>query len=303
MTAPAQFPPAVRRGDRVGVAALSGPVRPERLERGVATLRALGYEPVLAANLSRQHGLFAGHDIERLDAFHALAADPDIRAIFFARGGHGVLRVLPRIDWTLLGEHPRFYVGYSDLTPLLLEVVARLGVVALHGPMVAADLARDPGEDEMRSFAAALAAEPLPTLPLSGFARDGRAEGLLLGGCLSLLTATLGTPFATDLADAIVAWEDTNEPLYRVDRMLTHLGLSGTLARVRGMVMGSCPLPGEDANSGPSLALLDVLREHAVGMRGPVAYGLPIGHQAPNWTLPLGRPAQLDSARRELVLR
>ncbi len=300
---PASLPPAVRPGDRIGIAALSGPVREDRLARGVALLRELGYEPVLAVNVARQAGLFAGDDAERLDAFHALAADPDIRAIVFARGGHGVLRVLPGIDWELLRRQPRFYVGYSDLTPFLLGVVARLGLVALHGPMAAADLARQPSAEEVASFTAALSGAPLPALPLAGFVRDGAAEGVLLGGCLSLLTATLGTPYAVDPAGTILAWEDTNEPLYRVDRMLTHLGLSGTLSAVHGMVMGSCPLAGENAGESASPALLDSLRQHAAAVAGPVAFGLPMGHQAPNWTLPLGLCVQLDSSLRELVLR
>jgi len=269
----------------------------------MALLRTLGYEPVPAANLGRQAGLFAGADTERLDAFHALAADPDIRAIVFARGGHGLLRVLPGIDWELLRSRPRAYVGYSDLTPFLYGVVERLGLIAFHGPMAAADLAREPSVEEIASFTAALAGAPLPSLPFAGSVREGSAEGVLLGGCLSLLTATLGTPFAGDLAGAILAWEDTNEPLYRVDRMLTHLGLSGTLSRVHGMVMGSCPLAGEDPAAGVSPALLESLRDHAQGVSGPVVYGLPMGHQAPNWTLPLGHLVHLDSSLRELVLR
>jgi len=112
-------PPAVRPGDRVGVAALSSHVDPRRLEQGVAVLRELGFEPVLAGNLDRVDGLFAGSDAERLAAFHELAADESLRAIFFARGGHGLLRVLPRIDWPLLARFPRAYIGYSDLTPFL----------------------------------------------------------------------------------------------------------------------------------------------------------------------------------------
>lgn len=304
MRGSAVFPPALRAGDRVGVAALSGPVREDRLARGLAALRELGYEPVLARNLGSQSGLFAGPDDERIDAFHELVADDGLRAVFFARGGHGVLRVLPRLDWDLLARAPRFYVGYSDLTPFLYAVVERLGLVALHGPMVAADLARGLTADEARSLQAALAGAPLGALPLAGFVQDGTTEGPLLAGCLSLFAATQGTAYAPPAAGAILAWEDTNEPLYRVDRMLTHLDLSGTLSAVRGMVMGSCPLLGEnDATGGASLLLLAALRDHASSVAGPVAYGLPSGHQAPNWTLPLGRVVQLDSATRELVLR
>ncbi len=307
MISPASFPPAVRPGDRVGVAALSGPARPDRLARGLDALRELGFEPVLARNLALEQqshdGLFAGSDTDRLDAFHELAADESVRAIFFARGGHGLLRVLPKVDWDLLRSRPRAYVGYSDLTPFLLQAVRRLGIAAFHGPMVAADLARGLTEAERASLLAALSGTPLPILPLAGFVREGGAEGLLLGGCLSLLVATLGTEFAVDAAGALLVWEDTNEPLYRVDRMLTHLGLSGTLSRVQGMVMGSCPSPGSDPGPAAPPGVIASLGEHAQAVPGPVAWGLPMGHRAPNWTLPFGRLARLDSATLELALR
>ena len=137
----------------MGVAALSGPVDPVRLEAGLAELRRLGLTPVPADNLLARsaNGLFAGEDAERLAAFHRLAAEPDLPAILFARGGYGVPRILPWIDWDLLRRYPRAYVGYSDLTPFLLEVVRRLGWVAFHGPMVAADFARGQSPDEEES--------------------------------------------------------------------------------------------------------------------------------------------------------
>ena len=300
------LPPPVRPGDRVGVAALSGPVDPERLERGLAALERLGFEPALAANLRSRHGLFAGDDDRRLAAFHELAGDPSVRAIVFARGGHGVLRLLPRIDWRLLARHPRAYVGYSDLTPFLLAVVQRLGLVAFHGPMAAADLARGLDEREERSFLDALAGRIGRSLPLAGWLREGpsegAAEGPLLGGCLSLLTAVQGTPWAPALDGAILFWEDVEEPLYRLDRMLTHLELSGSLRAVRGMVIGHCrpTEPEPESPSEPSWRL--GLAEALAGHRWPVAWGLESGHRAPNLTLPLGVPACLDPAAAALVI-
>jgi muramoyltetrapeptide carboxypeptidase len=295
---PAEYPPPVRPGDRVGVAALSAVVDPERLERGLGALRELGFEPVLAENLASRHGMFAGSDEERIESFHRLAADPTLGAIFFARGGHGLLRVLPHIDWELLARHPRAYVGYSDLTPFLLEVVLRLGRVALHGPMVATDLARGLDAEETASLLAALRAEPLD-VPFAGLVREGHAEGVLLGGCLSLLTATLGTAHAPRLGGAILFWEDVNEPLYRIDRMLTHLGLSGTLEGVVGMVTGRSPC----AAAGDGEAWQEVVRKSAGRFSGPVAWGLPSGHGSPNLTLPLGRPAVLDADALRLRVR
>lgn len=295
----ARLPPPVNSGDRVGVAALSGPVDPGRLGRGLAALERLGFEPVPAANLRSRHGLFAGPDDERLAAFHALAGDPTVRAIVFARGGHGVLRLLPRIDWDLLARHPRAYVGYSDLTPFLLAVVRRLGLVAFHGPMAAADLARGLAEPEERSFLDALAGGIGRALPVAGWLREGPAEGPLLGGCLSLLASVQGTPWAPDLTGAVLFWEDLEEPRYRLDRMLTHLGLSGSLAAIRGMVIGHCrPTDTDPAEPGGGPWLADALAGHG----WPVAWGLQAGHEAPNLTLPLGAPARLDPTIGALVV-
>jgi muramoyltetrapeptide carboxypeptidase len=281
----------------VGVAALSGPVDPERLDRGVEALRRLGFEPVLADNLRSRHGLFAGDDAERLDAFHRLAADPQLRAIFFARGGYGLMRVLPGIDWDLLRRHPRAYVGYSDLTPFLLEVVRRSGLVAFHGPMVAADLARGLSRIEEESLLGALAGRYPAEQPFARWLREpnGRpVRGTLLGGCLSLLVATLGTPFAPDLEAGIVFWEDIGEPPYRVDRMLTHLRLSGNLANIAGMIIGSLgESPGPDGPVDGSTTVADAL----AGFSWPLAWGLESGHVAPNRTLPVGLPARLEGGR------
>lgn len=289
------LPPAVRPGDRVGVAALSGPVNPVRLAAGLAELGRLGFVPVPARNLDANAGLFAGEDRERAEALHELADDPSLTAIFFARGGHGALRVMPLLDWERLAATPRAYVGYSDLTPFLLNVVERLGWVAFHGPMVAAEMARGLGEEESRSLLAALAGDlrqELPLARLSGAARE--AEGPLLGGCLSLLAAVAGTPFATPLADAVLFLEDVHEPLYRVDRMLTQLYLSGSLNSIRAMVLGASTLPLLDESAAARL------RERTG--ETPLAFGLAAGHTTPNLTLPLGALARIDADSSLLVI-
>jgi muramoyltetrapeptide carboxypeptidase len=298
-----RLPPPVGPGDRVGVAALSGPVDRDRLDRGLAALARLGFEPVSAANLRSRHGLFAGADAERLAAFHALAADPSVRSIVFARGGHGVLRLLPAIDWRLLARHPRAYVGYSDLTPFLLAVVQRLGLVAFHGPMAAADLARGLAAPEERSFLDALAGRIGRSLPVAGWLREGPAEGPLLGGCLSLLAAVQGTPWAPALDGALLFWEDVEEPLYRLDRMLTHLGLSGSLGAIRGMVIGHCrPTDEPEGEDLPAPSWRGQVAEALAGHAWPVAWGLEAGHRSPNLTLPLGAPARLDPSAGALVV-
>ncbi len=302
MISPAQLPPPVLPGDRVGVAALSGPIDPERLALGMAALERLGFEAVPAVNLGSRSGMFAGSDTERLAAFHQLAADPSIAAILFARGGHGVLRVLPGIDWELLAARPRAYVGFSDLTPFLLEVVRRLGLVAFHGPMVAADFARGMDEAERASFLGALAGRYPAEQWFAGSIREGSepARGVLLGGCLSLLTATLGTPYSADLEGAILLLEDVGEPPYRIDRMLTQLRLSGGLDRLAGLVVGHL----DDGNRplAPEAAWRELLADALGSFTWPVGIGHNSGHRSPNWTLPLGLPAVLDAGGRRLIL-
>ncbi|MBV8200073.1 MAG: LD-carboxypeptidase [Acidobacteria bacterium] len=293
-----RLPPPAGPGDRVGVAALSGPVAAERLEQGLAALRGLGFEPVLADNAASRAGLFAGGDAERLAAFHRLAADPDLPAIMFTRGGHGLLRVLPGIDWELLRRRPRAYVGYSDLTPFLLAVVRRLGLAAFHGPLVGGELARGLTGGERESLLGALGGRYPAEVPLRGWLREGAADGPLLGGCLSLLTATLGTAWFPDLDGAVLFVEDVNEPPYKLDRMLTHLGLSGNLDRIGGMIIGHLDggadehagaLPTEDAGR----AGVEVIADNLRSFRWPLAWGLDSGHRSPNLTLPVGLPARL----------
>jgi muramoyltetrapeptide carboxypeptidase len=319
MMGSAALPPAAGPGDRVGVAALSGPVDGERLERGLAELRRLGFEPVLADNARAREGLFAGGDRERLAAFHRLAADPRLAVIFFTRGGHGLLRLLPAIDWELLARRPRAYVGYSDLTPFLLQLPSRLGLVAFHGPLVGAELAQGLSGPEESALLDALAGRYPAAHPLTGWLRRGRGEGPLLGGCLSLLAATLGTPYFPDLSGALLFWEETNEPPYRLDRMLTHLWLSGNLAAIEGMVVGHLPPAGVEklrasaralAQSGPPdpidpIAPIDwrgIVADSLASFRWPLGWGLEAGHSRPNRTLPLGLPARLDPDGDRLLL-
>jgi muramoyltetrapeptide carboxypeptidase len=290
-----RLPPPAGPGDRVGVAALSGPVDPERLEQGLAALRGLGFEPVLADNAASRQGLFAGGDAERLAAFHRLAADPDLPAILFTRGGHGLLRVLPGIDWDLLRRRPRAYAGYSDLTPFLLAVVRRLGLVAFHGPLVGGELARGLTGGERESLLGALAGRYPIEVPLGGWMREGEAAGPLLGGCLSLLTATLGTGWFPDLSGAVLFLEDVNEPPYKIDRMLTHLALSGNLDRIGGMIIGHLDGEGSARPAGDmGRAGVELIAENLRSFRWPLAWGLDSGHRSPNLTLPLGMTARLE---------
>ena len=280
----------------MGIAALSGRIDPARLAAGVAALEELRFRPVLASNLrpgARLGGrtLFAGSDAERLDAFHELAADDSIAAIVFARGGYGVPRILGQVDWNLLASRPRPCVGYSDLTPFLLALVAKTGTVAFHGPMVV-DFARGLLPGERRSFLDALAGRPQPAWELEAVSpgvsagRPEAIEGPLLGGCLTMLAASVGTGLLPCFQGSVLVLEDIDEPEYRVDRLLTQLRTSRQVSGVRAVVSGHF------TNCDARASLIDFADSLGV----PLFAGLPAGHQAPNHTLPLGARVRLDPA-------
>jgi muramoyltetrapeptide carboxypeptidase len=264
------------------------------LERGITSLTDLGFEVVRAPNLELSHGLFAGTDDERLHGLHGLLEDSSLEAIFFARGGHGMLRLLPFIDWDLLARRPRWFIGYSDLTPLLGQLVARMGWLALHGPMVAGEFARGLDGAEAISLKRALAGESPLDIPLAGTSGSWRGvTGQLVGGCLSLLAATVGTPWAVSMADSVLFLEDVDEPLYRIDRMLHQLRLAGALNGVRGVVLGAFGgrSPDEDAVG----EIVEAVSQ-AAGVGVPIAWGCPSGHCRPNITLALGSSARVEGS-------
>jgi muramoyltetrapeptide carboxypeptidase len=300
-------PPAAGPGDTVGVAALSSAVDRDALEAGIAQLESLGFVVRRARNLGASWQGFAGTDAERLAGFHELVAAPEVRAVVFARGGHGLLRVLGGIEWELLGRHPKAYVGYSDLVPLLLAIGERFGWITFHGPMVASDLSTPLDSAERESFLSALAGRLERRLPCDSAADATPVEGPLLGGCLALLAATLGTRFTPRLDGSILFLEDVHEPLYRLDRMLTQLQLSGKLRRVKAMILGhlAAEPDGREASSDGGPALWRALAERSLDgvARRIVAWNLPSGHDRPNLTLPLGAHARLEPAESALLIR
>jgi muramoyltetrapeptide carboxypeptidase len=299
-------PKALRPGDLVGVCAPSGAVDPERLARGVAALEALGLRVRVPDGLAGARDLFmAGSVQRRLDELYALFGDPDVAAIACARGGAGVLQLLPRLDPERLLARSAIFVGYSDLTPLHALLNAH-GRVSFHGPMVARDFAD--GLADLDSFRATVMGEG-PPLSLAGeplvALRAGSGEGPLAGGCLSLLASLVGTPWALRPPDgAVLFLEDWDEPPYRLERLLWQVRVAGLFEGARGVVFGEM----QGCATGPDVPyrLEDVLRRALEGLDVPVALGLSSGHTTrPNLTLPLGARARLecasDSARFEVL--
>jgi muramoyltetrapeptide carboxypeptidase len=289
-------PRALRPGDLVGVCAPSGPVNPDRLERGMAALREMGYDVRESPGARARARFSAGPAPGRLSDLHALYADDAVAGIVCARGGAGVVGLMEGLDRDLLRAHPKVFVGYSDLT-LIHLALGQLGHVSVHGPMVARELGDDAFDRASFDFAVAGKGEPYTSEPEDLLVvREGEATGVLRGGCLSLLAAAAGTQWALrPEEDTILFLEDVDEPPYRIDRMLWQLRLSGALERVRGIVFGDMRgcAPRFEADFG----LEDVIREALSGLDVPIALGLSSGHtNNPFVSLPLGVPARLRCA-------
>jgi muramoyltetrapeptide carboxypeptidase len=298
----ARKPRALRRGDRIGVAAPAGPVDEARLSKGVAELERLGFSVQVAHGVLERKGFTAGPVETRVRQLHALFTDPGVAAVMCARGGAGIVQLLPHLDRDLLAANPKLLVGYSDVTLLHLEL-ERLGLVSLHGPMVARELADGESGYDKASLWHALTGDGPPYASQADdliCLAEGEGEGLLRGGCLSLLAAAAGTPWAMRSVDepSIFFIEDVDEKPYRIDRMLRQLRASGALAGVRGVIFGD--MKGCAPSFHEDYRLEEVLLEALSGLDVPVAIGLSSGHTThPNLTLPLGVRAWLECRRGE----
>ncbi len=304
MSAALRRPRRLRPGSLVGVAALSGPVRRESLDAGVATLERFGYRVRVARNVLETEPLLglAGDDEARLSGYMALAEDSDVEAIFFARGGYGVTRVLHRLPERLLAETAKLHCGFSDLTALAAFLRERCGLVSIHGPMVAADLAAPLDEWTARFFPALLEGRGPDRLrvPSAEVLVPGRAEGPLVGGCLSLLAALCGTPWDFDYDGALLFLEEVGEEAYRVDRMLGTLVSSGRWDRLAGIIVGSMTRVTFGGSEDPE-RLRQLLLDRLAPLGVPVALGLPFGHGGANVPLPVGTRASWDGEARTLA--
>jgi muramoyltetrapeptide carboxypeptidase len=284
-------PPKLKQGATIGVAAISGPVDPARLEAGLATLLARGYRIVEASNLRLRDGFLAGNDVERAAGYRELLADPAVDAIFFARGGYGAARVLSRLDPEELRARPRIHLGGSDLTTFFAFASAHASLVTFYGPMVAVQMAGGGPLD----WEAVLGGAETPPFEVAEPDRlaPGAGEGPLVGGCLSLLASLCGTPEALSAAGAVLFWEDVGEETYRLDRMLTQLERSDTFDRLEAMVIGTIA-PGRSGAEPPE-RVRAWLADRFAGSPFPVVSGFPAGHSADTRTIPLGTRVRVDA--------
>jgi len=288
-------PAALKPGDKVGIVAPASYFNREEFEAGCAKLRGLGYEPVYSESIFDRDLYFAGTAERRARELESMFERDDVKAIVCARGGYGANYILPALDLKKIAAHAKILVGYSDITCLLTYVLDATGLVTFHGPMIAKDFAREQGVD-FSSWQTLMGATPeFDSANHSGFKPlvNGSAEGTLHGGCLSILVASLGSPYEIQTAGMMLFIEDVATKPYQIDRMLMQLKLAGKFNGVKGIIFGEMLDCVQAPKQGYSLEQV-VMR--VVGDLGiPVAYGLPSGHVSnANITLPLGVSVGLE---------
>ena len=298
-------PPALKPGARIAVVAPASPFALEEFEPGLAELRALGFEPVFDDSVfARDGGYLAGSAELRATAFLRAWEDPEVSALIAARGGYGSVHLLPLLDAATIARTPKAFVGFSDNTSLLVWLTQACGLVAFHGPMLEGRLAKGGDGYDRDTFVRALCrAEPVGEIghPCLEALVSGEATGMLVGGTLTQLVASLATPFAFDPPPGCVLFlDEVGERPYRLDRMLTQLRLSGILGRASAVVFGELPRCDEPGGSPGARATVAALMR---GFPGPVLFGLPSGHTAgATLTLPLGVRARVLTAPRPAIV-
>lgn len=308
-------PKVLRPGDTVGLITPATAVTdPDAIAKAERTAKFFGLKPRFARNVRKRSGYLGGSIAERIADIHEMFSDPEIRGVFCMRGGYGAGQLLDKIDYDVIRRNPKIFVGYSDITTLHLAIHKRTGLVTFHGPVMSSAFTPYTQEHYRKAL---FSTDALGTLTnpnesnalrpshMLRTVRPGKARGRLIGGNLSLVAATMGTPFEVDTRGCILFIEDVDEQPYSVDRMLTQLRLAGKFDQAAGLVFGECAdcRPREYKPSFDStLSLGEVIDSILGDLKIPVFYGLTIGHTDDQLTLPEGVQATLDADKGTLTI-
>jgi muramoyltetrapeptide carboxypeptidase len=284
------WPSPLKPGDLLAVVAPASPVDRELFAAGAAILETWGFRLSYGPEIFAPRPFQAEADLEACQFLHQACLDPQVQGIICARGGYGTLRILEHLDFTSLTAHPKYFIGFSDITNLLCLFSQRAGLVTFHGPTVAhlGEVTLPARKQFYRMLIApATAAASFRDLQVLA---PGAAQGPLIGGNLTTICSLLGTPYALSLAEQILFVEDHHEAPYRLDRLLQQLRLSGSLTGLKAMILGSFTCCGDLPEVWEIFAAL------GKSLDIPVLAGLPAGHQPDNFTLPLGAEVEVDAA-------
>ncbi|WP_022663574.1 S66 peptidase family protein [Desulfospira joergensenii] len=283
----------VKPGDTIGVAAPSARFESGRFEKGVARLENLGFKVHVPEGVFEKKRYLAGEDPLRARILNDLFKAPDIKGIIAARGGFGSMRMLEYLDWKSIQAHPKPVIGFSDVTALLNSLIQRAGLAGIHGPNLVS--LADASSQTLSSFVRALSNQPLDIELEQGIClAPGRAGGILKGGNLATLVHMIGTPYPPDFSGAVLFLEDTGEPAYKIDRMLSQMRLAGLFKGIRALVAGSF------ADCRNSEYIPEIFSEIFEPCNIPVLMGLKSGHGPCNLSLVMGRKVEVDASARTI---
>ena len=292
------WPTPLKYGDKVAITAPSSPVSDEKLQTSVESIKFLGLDPIVMPSCHMAHGYLAGPDKQRADDINTAFADKDIKGIFCLRGGYGTTRLLPMLDFEMVKSNPKIFIGYSDISSLHFNINQKSSLVTFHGPMPTTDYRVHEGftNDSLRTCI--FAPEKLKTIGNPEgeeiiTLREGYAKGTLVGGNLSLMAGTLGSPYEIDTKGKILFIEDVDEMPFRLDKMLTALALAGKFRDCEGIILGTFERC-EEADH-PSLTLREIFEEVVLPWNKPTILNLRAGHIYPQSTLPMGAEVSFEA--------
>ena len=307
-------PSHLNPGDTIGILApASAPPDPHAIDLAVRAIERLGFKAKLSPNVRKRWGFLAGTDKERAADLMKIFSDRAVNAILCVRGGYGAGRLLGLLDYRAIRKNPKIFIGYSDITSLHCALLTHANLVSFHGPMLNSDFIKEDLPDfTLQSFLRMLSRPAASGSICQGYKkktisilRSGMASGQLLGGNISLLCTTLGTPYQPSFKKKILFFEDLDEVPYRFDRMLTHLLNAGLLQQVSGIAIGinaNCEDPKAKKSKEYRQTLTDVFKERLLPLKVPIVTGLPFGHIPFNATLPIGVRMTLDAMKGDLLV-
>lgn len=300
-----RYPEKLKKGDTVGLICPSSPISTERIAKCKAAVEALGYKVKAADNLDTNYaGYMAGDGKVRGEWINKMFADSEVKAVFCVRGGDGSSRVMEHLDYQIIRDNPKIFVGYSDVTNLHLAINRNCGLVTFHGPMVSSNMTDDFDEESKESLFSALSAEEDYAFKNpKGFAievlKEGSAAGRLTGGNLSLLSASIGTPYEVDTRDSILFIEEVGESITKIEKWAFHLRNAGKLKACRGILLGQFTnVVNENC---PAFDTARCFEDVLDGFDIPVMYNIQSGHGKPMMTLPMGAECSMDTAAGSIV--
>ncbi|NKE04385.1 MULTISPECIES: S66 peptidase family protein [Mesobacillus] len=297
-------PTRLKKGDTVAVIAPASPPNKENLKRGLKFVEDLGLNYKLGKSLYSEYGYLAGNDEARLADLNEMFLDDEIKAIICAGGGYGTARIASALDYDAIKNNPKIFWGYSDITFLHTAIRQQTGLITFHGPMLASDIGKEEAnqisKDTFKQLFAPAELNYDSTISQIEELVPGSAEGPLVGGNLSLLSSSMGTPFEINTEGKILLIEDINEEPRAVDRMLNQLYMAGKLQESAGIIIGdfnNC-VPEREL----SLSLEEVI-DHYIQLAGrPALQGFKMGHCSPHIGVPLGAHASMDTKEKRLFI-